>query len=97
LTPAAWQGTCGQGAALLVGHPPRFYTDVCIRITVRGKRITVHLNDRQVIDYTEPDNVIRPRSRAGRRLGPHGGAIALQAHDPASVFYFKSIRIRELP
>ena len=69
----------------------------CVRIAVRGKRITVHLNDQQVIDYTEPDDVERPPSRAGRVLDPKGGAIALQAHDPGSVFYFKDIRIRELP
>jgi hypothetical protein len=32
-----------------------------------------------------------------RRLDPEGGAIALQAHDPGSVFYFKDIKIRKLP
>lgn len=68
-----------------------------IRIAVRGKRITVHLNDKQVMDYTEPDDVKRPPSRAGRLLDPEGAAIALQAHDPESIFYFKDIRIRELP
>ena len=68
-----------------------------IRITVKDKNIVVHLNDKKVIDYTEPANVQRPKERAGRVLDPKGGAIALQAHDPGSVFYFKDIRIRELP
>jgi hypothetical protein len=68
-----------------------------VRITVRDKRITVQLNDRQVIDYTEPAGVQRPAERAGRLLDPEGGGIALQAHDPQSVFYFKEIRIRRLP
>jgi hypothetical protein len=68
-----------------------------IRITVRDKRITVHLNDKQVIDYTEPEGAKRPAERAGRLLDPNGGAIALQAHDPKSIFYFKDIRIKALP
>ena len=68
-----------------------------VRITVRGKQITIQLNDKTVVDYTEPENVVRPADRAGRKLNPEGGAIALQAHDPGSVFYFKSVRIRSLP
>ena len=67
-----------------------------VRITVRNKRITVSLNDRQVIDYTEPDGVQRPAERAGRLLSADGGGIALQGHDPKSVFYFKDIRIKRL-
>jgi hypothetical protein len=68
-----------------------------VRITVKDKNIQVHLNDRKVVDYTEPANVQRPKDRAGRVLDPKGGAIALQAHDPGSVFYFKDVRIRRLP
>jgi hypothetical protein len=68
-----------------------------VRITVRGQRITIHLNDQQVVDYTEPPGVQRPAERAGRLLSPDGGGIALQAHDPKSVFYFKDIRIKRLP
>ena len=70
-----------------------------VRIRVEGKRIQVWLNDIQTIDYTEPDNVVEERSekRKGRYLRENGGAIALQAHDEDSVFYFKSIRIRRLP
>ncbi len=67
-----------------------------VRIRVDGKRIVVHLNDRQVIEYTEPPNPKRPKNREGRLLNPEGGAIALQGHDPNSVFYFKDLRIRRL-
>ena len=67
-----------------------------IRIKVEDKRITVHINDKQVIDYTEPANPDRPKNRKGRLLNPKGGAIALQAHDPDSIVYFKDIRIRRL-
>jgi hypothetical protein len=65
-------------------------------ISVRGKRITVQIEGKTVVDYTEPENVQRPPGRSGRKLDPNGGAIALQAHDPGSTFYFKSIRIRPL-
>lgn len=68
-----------------------------VRVTVNGKHITIHLNDKQVVDYTEPENVTRPPERAGRVINPQGGGIALQAHDPGSVFYFKEIRIKPLP
>ena len=67
-----------------------------VRVTVRDKRITIHINDKLVVDYTEPSGVQRPPERAGRLLDPNGGAIALQAHDPKSVFYFKDIRLRPL-
>ncbi len=68
-----------------------------VRIIVRDQRITIHLNDQQVVDYTEPPGVQRPAERAGRLLSADGGGIALQAHDPKSVFYFKDIRIKRLP
>lgn len=68
-----------------------------LHLTVREKRIVVKLNGGQIIDYTEPDEVQRPPKRSGRRIDPSGGAIAIQAHDPDSVYFFKEIRIRELP
>ena len=68
-----------------------------VHLTVQGKRIIVRLNGQVVVDYTEPEQLVRPPERAGRRLIPAGGAIALQAHDPDSTFYFKDIRIRPLP
>jgi hypothetical protein len=68
-----------------------------VRITVQARHITVQLNDKTVVDYTEPDHVQRPPERAGRKLNPAGGAIALQGHDPGSTFYFKDIRIKRLP
>jgi hypothetical protein len=68
-----------------------------LRLTVRGQHITIELNDKMVVDYTEPPNVQRPSERAGRKLNPQGGAIALQAHDPGSTFFFKDIRIKRLP
>ncbi|MEM8667072.1 MAG: DUF1080 domain-containing protein [Planctomycetota bacterium] len=67
-----------------------------LRIRVEGKRIQVFVEDEKVVDYTEPADPKRPRNRAKRLIDPNGGAIAIQAHDPKSVFYFKSIRVRKL-
>ena len=67
-----------------------------VRITVKDRRITIQVEGKTTVDYTEPDNVQRAPARKGRRLNPLGGAIALQAHDPGSTFYFKNIRVRPL-
>ena len=68
-----------------------------IGITVKDKRIMIAVDGRQLIDYTEPADVQRPPERAGRLISVAGGAIALQAHDPKSVWYFRDIRVRRLP
>lgn len=67
-----------------------------VRVLVREKRITIALDGKQVVDYTEPADVVRPKERAGRLFSADGGAIALQAHDAGSVWYFKDIRVRRL-
>lgn len=68
-----------------------------IRIKVQGKHILIYVNDKPVVDYTEPEGVQRPPEHKGRLIDPNGGAIALQGHDPTSTYYFKDIRIRKLP
>ena len=67
-----------------------------IHITVNGKKITVAINGRTVVKYTEPKDPERSAKRSGRVLRAEGGAIALQAHDPKSTFYFKEIKIKKL-
>jgi hypothetical protein len=67
-----------------------------LNLLVSGNRITVRIDGEVVVDYLEPKNVLRPTHRVGRKLNPDGGAIALQAHDPDSTWYFKSIRVRRL-
>lgn len=67
-----------------------------LRFRVEGKRVQVFVEGKQVVDYTEPPNPDRQPSRAKRLIDPAGGALAIQAHDPNSVFYFKRIAIREL-
>jgi Domain of Unknown Function (DUF1080) len=64
-------------------------------ITVKGDRITVKVNDKQVVDWTQPADWNGGREGPGRRItGP--GTIALQAHDPKSTVYYKNIRIKPL-
>jgi hypothetical protein len=64
---------------------------------VEGRRIVVHVNDQQTVDYTETDATPRLKGFEGRLLDPVGGMIALQAHDPASTFYFRDERVKRQP
>jgi hypothetical protein len=64
-------------------------------ISVQGKRIIVKLNDKQVLDYTEPHNVKRPEGGLTHLLS--NGTFALQGHDPNSLVYFKNIMVKPLP
>lgn len=68
-----------------------------LRVVVKDKRITVAVDGKEVVDYTEPADVVRPKERAGRLFAADGGAIALQAHDAKSVWYFKDVRVKRLP
>jgi hypothetical protein len=69
-----------------------WYTE---HIIVQGKRITVKINDRTVVDYTEPDSVSQNIPLAGKRLS--SGTFALQGHDPASKVYYKEVLVKPLP
>lgn len=63
-------------------------------ITVKGKRIIIKINDKMVVDYTEPDNVAQLPGRAQKHLS--SGTFALQGHDPASKVFFKEVKVRAL-
>jgi len=60
------------------------------KITVQGKRVTVEIDGKKVIDYVEPDD-----KEGTVKLSE--GAFALQAHDPKSVIRYKNIAVRPLP
>jgi hypothetical protein len=68
-----------------------------IRIVVKDKHVTISIDGKECVDYTEPADVKRPPDRAGRLFSAEGGAIALQAHDHTSVWYLKDIRVKRLP
>ena len=63
-------------------------------IKVVGKRVVVKLNDKVVVDYTEPDSVAQKIPVGGRRIS--SGTFALQGHDPKSTVYFKNILVKPL-
>jgi len=63
-------------------------------IKVEGKHVIVKLNDKTVVDYTEPADVKRDAGMEGRVLS--SGTFALQGHDPNSKVYFKNIKVKVL-
>jgi hypothetical protein len=65
------------------------------QIVVRGKHVTVTVNGKTLVDYTEPASVSRPPDMSGRRLSH--GTFALQGHDPKSLVYYKNIMVKVLP
>jgi hypothetical protein len=62
-------------------------------ITVQGKHVTIKINDKVAVDWTE---------EAGRQPGGDftrvldRGTFALQAHDPKSTVHYRNIRVRRL-
>jgi hypothetical protein len=62
-------------------------------IRVEGNHVIVKLNDKTVVDYTQPGNVPPPDKK-----GPidSSGTFALQGHDPGSTVYFKNVMVRPL-
>jgi hypothetical protein len=64
-------------------------------ITVQGKKVTIRVNDKILVEYTEPNNLDRAKDMAGRSIS--SGTFALQGHDPESKVYFKDIMVKVLP
>lgn len=64
-------------------------------IIVQGKRIIIKINNKTVVDYTEPDNLQRNGSDSLRKLS--SGTFALQGHDPKSKVFFKNLQVKVLP
>lgn len=63
-------------------------------IKVEGKHVIIKINDKTVVDYTEPDNVTRKKGDEQRVIS--SGTFALQGHDPKSVVHYKNIFVRPL-
>ena len=60
-------------------------------IIVRGRKVTVKIDGKTMIEYNEPP--VNPTGR-GKKLGE--GTFALQAHDPKSIVRYKNIRVKRL-
>jgi len=65
------------------------------RIRVEGKTIRIWINDTQTVDYTESENPPRSEDQKDRLLS--SGTFALQAHDPGSTVYYRSLKVKPLP
>ena len=64
-------------------------------IIVQDKTVTIRLNGKEVVKWTQPPDWNGGREGAGRVIGH--GTIALQGHDPKSTVHYKNIRIKPLP
>ena len=64
-------------------------------IIVQGKRIILKVNDKLIVDYSEPADTKRPKGRERRVLS--SGTFALQGHEPGSDTWFRNIRVKVLP
>jgi hypothetical protein len=63
-------------------------------ILVKGNTVTISLNGKQVVKWTQPADWQGTHDFAQRRIDH--GTIALQGHDPKSTVYYKNIQIKPL-
>ncbi|MEM7145554.1 MAG: DUF1080 domain-containing protein [Verrucomicrobiota bacterium] len=62
-------------------------------IKVEGKTVTIAVNGKTTVEFTEPEGWGGPNANmGGRKLS--SGTIALQAHDPGSTVYYKDIELK---
>jgi len=62
-------------------------------IIVRGNKVTVKIDGKTVLEYTEPAGSVAGKDFE-RKLG--SGTFAFQAHDPKSVIRYKNVRVKRL-
>lgn len=90
-----WRRTAGLYAVQDVKEAPAKDNEwFTLHIVVKDKQVTVFVNKKQVVDYTEPEHPQRPKGMEGRLLS--SGTIALQGHDPKSKVLYKNIKLRLL-
>ena len=65
-----------------------------MHIAVKGRKITIKVGDKTLVNYEEPEGQKAFSDQFDRRLGK--GTFALQGHDPHSQVYFKNIKVRRL-
>ncbi len=63
-------------------------------IRVVGKHITIRINGKTTVDWTEPADWTPPKGMDGRRIS--SGTFAIQAHDPDSVVHYRNIEVKPL-
>jgi Domain of Unknown Function (DUF1080) len=63
-------------------------------VKVEGKHVVIKINDKTVVDYTEPADFKPSPGQTNHFLS--SGTFALQGHDPNSEVHFKNIMVRPL-
>ena len=63
-------------------------------ILVKGKSVTLKIDGKVTVEWTQPDDYVPKKGYEGRILG--SGTFALQGHDPGSRVEFKNIRVKPL-
>ncbi|WP_193214099.1 3-keto-disaccharide hydrolase [Luteolibacter marinus] len=87
-TQSDWRKSGGLYAVVDNKEPFEDNTWMKYVIRVDDGKITISVNGKELVDYTpEADK---------SKLQKGGGAIALQAHDPDSITFYKNIRIKTL-
>ena len=90
-----WRRTGGLYAVQDIKEPPAKDNEwFTMHIVVKDKNIKVFVNNKQLVDYTEPENPVREKGMEGRLLS--SGTIALQGHDPNSKVLYKNIQLKIL-
>jgi hypothetical protein len=90
-----WRRTGGLYAVQDIKEPPAKDNEwFSMHIVVKNKNIKVSVNNKQLVDYTEPENAVREKGMEGRLLS--SGTIALQGHDPNSKVLYKNIQLKVL-
>ena len=64
-------------------------------IIVKDNTITVNVNGKQTVSWTQPADWTGGREGPGRAVSAPG-TIAFQAHDPNSTVFYKNVRIKPL-
>jgi hypothetical protein len=63
-------------------------------IKVEGKHVITKVNDRVIIDWTQPEGFVSPKGHPARIID--SGTFALQGHDPKSETHFRNIYVHAL-
>jgi hypothetical protein len=63
-------------------------------VKVEGKHVIVKINNKTVVEYTEPDDFKPAPGQTDHFLS--SGTFALQGHDPKSEVHFKNIQVKVL-
>jgi hypothetical protein len=66
-----------------------------MKIRVVENHVEIFVNDKQVVDYIQPDQPYRAHNDQYKVVDR--GRIALQSHDPNSTVYFKDLQLKVLP